>query len=259
MTILSCEQLSFVRNKQPLLSAIDWQVEETQNWAILGLNGAGKSLLLQLITGQLWPSSGKLTVLGTVFGQSSIPELRQKIAWISPAYLNEFPEHETAEKIVVSGYFASVGVYQKVSDEQLTAAKKLLVELGLEEVIGRTFHTLSQGQKQLVGIARSLINRPKLLILDEPTNGLDLFAREEFLARLHQLVTNKQIPNLVLVTHHTEEITTDFTHVLLLRDGQIVHQGLREECLTTAHLSSFYQKEVVILPYKDTRFLVYPA
>ncbi len=112
MTILSCEQLSFVRNEQPLLSAIDWQVEETQNWAILGLNGAGKSLLLQLITGQLWPSSGKLMVLGTVFGQSSIPELRQKIAWISPAYLNEFPEHETTEKIVVSGYFASVGVYQ---------------------------------------------------------------------------------------------------------------------------------------------------
>lgn len=259
MTILSCEALSFVRNQQPLLTDINWQVEENQNWAILGLNGAGKSLLLQLITGQLWPSSGKLTVLDTVFGQSSIPKLRQKIAWISPAYLNQFHGQETAEEIVVSGYFSSVGLYQTVTNEQFDHAKQLLHELGLKTIIGRSFQMLSQGQKQLVGIARALINRPKLLILDEPTNGLDLFAREDFLQRLHQLIAQKQIPNLVLVTHHTEEITTDFSHVLLLRDGKVMYQGQRDECLTTAHLSSFYQREVVILPYKNQRFLVYPV
>jgi iron complex transport system ATP-binding protein len=258
MSIINCTDVSFYRNEVPLLHNVNWQVEESENWAILGLNGAGKSLLLQLVTGQLWPSRGQLEVLGNVFGECSIPELQQRVAWVSGAFMNSLPGYEKTERIVLSGYFNSVGIHKEFTEAHLNAAKEILVRMGMEQLIGKQYQVLSQGQRQMVAIARALINRPEVLILDEPTNGLDLFAREELLSRIHDLIERKIVPTLILVTHHTEEITPDFNKIMMLRQGEVIHQGNREDCFKEDILTDFYQRPVGIMPYTEDRVIAMP-
>lgn len=258
MPIISLENVQLIRNHKFLLNQIQWQVEQGENWALLGLNGAGKTLLLQIITGNLWPSSGKVTVLGEVFGQTSLPELSKRIGWISSALQVRLRANEFAEQIVLSGKFASIGIYQKYEPEDLLRAKNLLEHLEAASLIGKTYGQLSQGERQIVLIARGLMAEPELLILDEPCTGLDLFARERLLQQIAHLSFLPQAPTILFVTHHTEEILPFISHVCLLRSGEIFAQGLREDLLSTEMLQDFYQQAVTIEPYADNRYIVSP-
>lgn len=258
MNVFSFENVSFIRDKKVLLKDISWEVKNHENWAILGLNGAGKTLLLQLLSGYLWPSKGRLTVLGEVFGHTSIPELQRRIGWVSTALQYRFKNHELAEKIVLSGKFASIGIYQKYSKEDLEKAMSLLMDLGGSSLIGKKYEVLSQGERQLVLIARALMTQPELLILDEPCNGLDLFAREELLTKIEQLAQQKKKPTLLYVSHHTEEILPCFSQLLLLKKGEIFSAGQQKELFNEKLLADFYEEPVQIIPVKDQRFTVYP-
>lgn len=256
--VIDFQNVDFIRNQQKLLTQINWQVKRGEHWGILGLNGAGKSLLLQLITGNLWPSSGKLTVLGEVFGQTSIPELNQRIGWVTSLLQQRIPQHEVAEKIVLSGKFASFGIYQDYQASDLAQAKAQLEQLQVAHVIGQPFGILSQGQKQLVLIARALMANPELLILDEPCNGLDLFAREDLLKQINQLLLAQGGPTLLYVTHHTEELPQALNQLLMLKNGQIFAKGATQQLLTYEKLQNFYQREIQLLPLADHRIAVLP-
>ncbi len=258
MAILTFEEVSFIRNQVPLLNKIDWQIQEGENWGILGLNGAGKTLLLQLITGSLWPSKGKLTVLDQVFGQTSIPELSKRIGWVSTALQYRLNVNDTAERIVLSGKFASIGIYQAFTEADLNQAKEILISLDAESLIGKNYHFLSQGERQIVLIARALMAEPELLILDEPCNGLDLFAREELLIKVDHLMRQPDAPGLLFVTHHTEEILPFISHVMMLKDGEIFAKGEREEIMTPEVLPKFYDKPVKIYNLSEQRKMILP-
>ncbi|MCD5001230.1 ABC transporter ATP-binding protein [Enterococcus saccharolyticus] len=259
MAILTFEDVSFIRKQQALLNHISWQINEGENWGILGLNGAGKTLLLQLITGSLWPYKGRLTVLDQVFGQTSIPELSKRIGWVSTALQYRLNVNDTAERIVLSGKFASIGIYQKFTQEDLNTAKEILVSLDAESLIGKNYHFLSQGERQIVLIARALMAEPELLILDEPCNGLDLFAREELLIKIDHLMRQPDAPGLLFVTHHTEEILPIISHVMMLKNGEIFAKGLREEMMTEALLPKFYDKPITMYALSEQRKVVLPA
>ena len=138
MPIIELENVNYIREKNPLIQQINWTINPGEHWAILGLNGAGKTLLLQIITGNLWPSKGKVTVLGEVFGQTSIPELSKRIGWVSTTLQVRLRMNETAENIVLSGKFASIGLYQHYTLEELQQAKQVLVSLGAATIIGKT-------------------------------------------------------------------------------------------------------------------------
>lgn len=259
MTILSFKQVSLIRQKKPLLKNINWQIEDHQNWAILGLNGAGKTLLLQLITGALWPSEGRLEVLGEVFGKTSIPELQKRIGWVSTALQYRIRNSELAELIVLSGKFASIGIYQKYSQQELEQAKSILRSFDAEHLIGRPYQLLSQGERQIVLIGRALMANPELLILDEPCNGLDLFAREELLMKIQLLAEQKNSPNLLFVTHHTEELLPLFNHLMMIKNGEIFAQGNRNELFTKEKLTAFYEKPIRFQEITKERLMVFPA
>lgn len=259
MKIVEFENVSLIREKKNLLNNISWTVKPKQNWAILGLNGAGKTLLLQLICGYLWPSSGHLEVLGHVFGKASIPELQSKIGWVSSTLHYQIKNSETAEKIVLSGKFASIGIYQSYSEADLLQAKEQLIKAGGRSLIGKKFPVLSQGERQLVLIARALMANPDLLILDEPCNGLDLFAREKLLQQIQAIAEEVKSPSLIYVTHHTEEILPCFNHLMLMKDGAIFAKGTREELFTEVRLSDFYSESIQIIPLKNDRLTVYPT
>ncbi|MBX8938087.1 ABC transporter ATP-binding protein [Enterococcus gilvus] len=258
MEILAFEQVQFVRQQNALLQDINWRIEAGEDWAVLGLNGAGKSLMLNMISGNLWPSSGKLTVLGEVFGETSIPDLTKRIGWVSQSLQERIHREEQAEYIVLSGKFASIGIYQNYSEADMTEAKQLLVSLGAKKLIGKVYQVLSQGEKQIVLIARALMAKPELLILDEPCNGLDLFAREDLLSRIKKMKQPADAPSLLYVTHHTEEILPLLNHVLMIRDGKIFKQGKRAELLNETVLNDFYQRPIAIHEMKDDRMMVIP-
>ena len=258
MPIIELEDVSYIREKNPLLQQINWTINPGEHWAILGLNGAGKTLLLQIITGNLWPSKGKVTVLGEVFGQTSIPELSKRIGWVSTALQVRLRMNETAENIVLSGKFASIGLYQHYTLEELQQAKQVLMSLGAATVIGKTYQQLSQGERQIVLIARALMAKPALLILDEPCTGLDLFAREELLQRIEKLASEPHAPTILFVTHHTEEIMPFISHIALLKEGHFFKQGPREELLQSALLQAFYQRAIEVTPYTEERYMITP-
>ncbi|EAF1498120.1 ABC transporter ATP-binding protein [Listeria monocytogenes] len=252
------ENVYLKRDNKTILSDINWVVNEKENWAILGLNGSGKTTLLQLLNGYLWPSSGRLQVLGHIFGQTSLPELRKSIGWVSNALDHQLKDYELSEQIVLSGKFASIGIYAKVTADELALAKKWLIDCGGISLIGKPYKILSQGERQIVLIARALMASPKLLILDEPCNGLDLFAKERLLERIKKIAELPESPTMLFVTHHTEEILSCFDNIILLRDGEITHHGKTENLLTEEVLQDFYQKPVELIRIKDGSIAVYP-
>jgi iron complex transport system ATP-binding protein len=257
MNAFDFKDVSFIRDKKTLLNNVNWTVSSSENWAILGLNGAGKTLLLQLICGYLWPSAGRLEVLGEVFGHTSIPELQRRIGWVSTALQYRMKNWETAERIVLSGKFASIGIYQTYTNEDLEQAKMILINAGGASLIGKKYEVLSQGERQLVLISRALMASPELLILDEPCNGLDLFAREKLLTQIQQIATQKNHPTLLYVTHHTEEILPCFEHLMLLKDGEIFAKGARDTLFNEKTFTAFYSEPIQIVSLQEDRFAVY--
>ncbi|EHL98534.1 ABC transporter, ATP-binding protein [Lentilactobacillus parafarraginis F0439] len=256
--ILRFDDVSVTRGKKKILHHIDWQVNQNENWAILGLNGAGKTTMLKMIHGDLWPTTGRLEVLGGVFGHTNIPELKTKIGWVSNALQDMLHQGDLVDFIVLSGKFASIGIYQQFSQADLDEARQILIDMGGEKLLGKSYEVLSQGERQLVLIARAMMAHPQLLILDEPCNGLDLFAREELLKRVGKIAEMPNRPALLLVSHYTEELLPCFNNVLLLRQGHIIQKGKRADVLNEESLTHFYQKPIQTVKITGNRLAVYP-
>ncbi|WP_288530505.1 ABC transporter ATP-binding protein [uncultured Secundilactobacillus sp.] len=256
--VLKFDDVSVTRGNRQIIKHLSWEVNTGENWAILGLNGAGKTTMLKMIQGDLWPTSGRLEVLGGVFGHTSIPELKTKIGWVSTALQDQLHPGDRVEDIALSGKFASIGIYQPVTAADIEEATAILTQMGGAKLIGKPYAVLSQGERQLVLIARAMMAHPQLLILDEPCNGLDLFAREELLQRVAAIAQLPNAPALLLVSHYTEEILPCFKHVLLLRQGEIVRSGPRQRVLTVDNLSAFYQKPIQTVTVRGDRLAVYP-
>lgn len=243
--IIDLKDVSIIRNKEYLLKDINWTIEDGEHWAILGLNGAGKTMLLNMLNGYIFPSKGQLKVLGKTVGQYDMRKLRKSIGWVSSSIQEKFHNYSTAMDIVLSGKFATLDLYDEISEEDRRLAKESLEKLGISSLANREFRTFSQGEKQRILIARGLMAQPKLLILDEPCTGLDLIAREKLLEIIKNLAEDEKAPTLIYVTHHTEEILPNFSHTLLLREGQIYMAGNTDEVLTEGNLSDFYEFPIV--------------
>jgi iron complex transport system ATP-binding protein len=256
--ILAFRDVSLERGDKTILDHIDWTIQPKQNWAILGLNGAGKTTMLKMIHGDLWPSNGELEVLGGVFGHTSIPELTKRIGWVSTALQDWLHPGDLVEKIVLSGKFASIGLYERYTKADLQAAKDVLSEMGGERLIGKTYQVLSQGERQLAMIARAMMAKPELLILDEPCNGLDLFAREALLQRVATIAERPDSPALLFVSHYTEELLPCFQNVMLLKNGAVFAQGTRQDLLTPEKLGEFYAAPIQLTAIGTERVAVYP-
>ena len=258
MIQLSLTNVSLERQNKKLLNNVTWQVNKGEHWAILGLNGSGKTSLLKLITAEYWTSQGSVEVLGNQFGGTDISNMRTKIGIVGSFIAERLSPHMLAEKIVLTGKYKSSILYTEYGEKELEEARQMLISIGGEHLLGRIYASLSQGEKQLLLIARSLMESPEILILDEATSGLDLFAREKLLRQIEQITNLPKAPTILYVTHHAEEITRSFTHVLLLKKGNIIAQGPKEQVLTEDILSNFYDQTVSIVPLGDDRIYIKP-
>lgn len=238
--IIDIKDVSWKRDNKTILNGMTWQVRPGEHWSLLGLNGSGKTTLLNLVNGYMWPTTGEVSVLGERFGEVDLRELRKKIGWVSTSLQQKLYGHQTAEHIVLSGKFATIGLYDRTDEQDRGKALELMTFLGCETLLDRTYDTLSQGERQKVLIARALMAEPKLLILDEPCTGLDIFSREQLLQMIERITEQPDGPTLIYVTHHIEEIVPCFTHTLLIKKGEIYNSGATADLLTSATLSSFF-------------------
>ncbi|MDW8742704.1 ABC transporter ATP-binding protein [Streptococcus suis] len=256
--IISMKNVSYRRQGKNLLEDINWEFKEGERWAILGLNGAGKSTLLRILMAEFWKSSGDLTVLGVEFGRGDIPSLRTKIGVVGSFLAERFPIDLTAEQIVLTGKYKSSILYKEYGQAEIDEATAMLREIRAGHLIGRTYASLSQGERQLLLIARSLMENPAILILDEATVGLDLLARERLLQHIDHICQLPTAPAIIYVTHHAEEITSNFSHVLLLKEGKVLTQGPKEKILTPELLGDFYGNQVELIELGEERIFIKP-
>ena len=253
--IIEAKQISVIRDSKYILKDVNWSVKTGEHWAILGFNGSGKTSLLALINGYLFPSKGEIQVLGKTFGKYDWRELRKSIGWVSTALQERLYGNETVENIVLSGKYASLRLFDEPSREDRDFAISILERLDSLELLNRTYGTLSQGEKQKVLIARGLMSSPRLLILDEPCTGLDIFAKEKLLSIIEKICREKDAPTLIYVTHVIEEILPAFSHTLLLRRGQVHSSGETSSVLTKENLSDFFEASVYFEKLGDRMFM----
>lgn len=245
--VLRLSSVSVVRGGSRLLDNVDWSVREGERWVVLGPNGAGKTTLLQLASTYLFPSRGSVDVLGERLGLVDVFEVRPRIGLTSAALAERLPSDELVLDVVLTGAWAMTGRWRERYDEtDAQRAQRLLRQVGVEELVHRTFGTLSEGERKRVQIARALMADPELLLLDEPAAGLDLGGREDLVGRLSALAHDDRAPAMVLVTHHVEEIPSGFTHALLLRGGRVVSAGSMEQTLTAQRLSTTFGLELAL-------------
>lgn len=238
--VLEVAHLRIQRGRTVILDDISWRVDPGQHWVILGANGSGKTSLLSALTGYFMPTAGEIAVLGWHYGESDWRELRKRIGLVSSSIRQMMADTEPALETVVSGKYAMIDFWGKPTTADRAQARRILRQIECLHLAERPWSVLSQGERQRILIGRALMARPKLLILDEPCAGLDPAAREQFLSFLERLGRNRTAPTLVLVTHHVEEITPVFSHVLILKKGRLLAAGRKADCLKSKLLGEAF-------------------
>ncbi len=209
------KNVTVIHGGREIISGFDWTVEQGQNWKISGPNGCGKSTLVNLVTGD-HPQcySNEVTVMGQRRGTGeTIWDIKSLIGIVSPSLHQQHRVGVTALSVVVSGFYDSVGVYQKVEPEHLAKAKAWLELIGMADCQKRVFRSLSYGQQRLLLIARALVKKPPLLILDEPCQGLDAMNRALVLTVIDR-IASLSLAQIIYITHEPEDRLECITHEL---------------------------------------------
>ena len=234
----------WVANGPTILDNLTWHVGIGERWALLGPNGSGKSTTLSLAGAVRHPSRGRASVLGSQFGKTDIPKLRESIGYVESGA--QSLDWLTGEEVVLTGIGSTLRpLWWNYTDEHRSRAREMLDLLGCGDLAEREIKTCSQGERGRIRIARALITRPRLLLLDEPAVGLDLAAREALIAALDRLAVEQPEMTMVIVSHHLEELPGSTTHALLLNNGRSVAEGRINEVLTSEHLSTCFGLPVV--------------
>ena len=239
---LSLRDVTLVREGRAILDSVTWTVGASERWVVLGRNGCGKSTLMKIASLYLHPSSGEVDVLGETLGRTDVRSLRKRIGVASSGMADQLRSDLIAADVVMTAKNAALETWWHTYDEaDRQRARDCLERMEIGRLADRSFATLSSGEKQRVLLARTLMPEPGLLLLDEPTAGLDLAGREDLVRTLGVLAAGVDTPATVLVTHHVEEIPEGFTHVLMLSEGRVLSAGTLDDVLTEANLSQCFE------------------
>jgi iron complex transport system ATP-binding protein len=239
--ILDLDGVGVRRGGTAILADIAWAVAAGERWVVVGPNGAGKSTLVAIAATTLFPSSGRVEVLGGELGAMDARTLRPRIGIASALLAGRLEPDQAAREVVLTGLTGALAPWwDRFSEEDRDRADGLLGRLGVDGLAERPFGTLSTGERQRVLLARALMPDPELVLVDEPAAGLDLRAREELVDALAAMAAASRPAAIVLVTHHLEEVPPGFGHALVLARGRVVSAGPIGEALTDASLTAAY-------------------
>jgi ABC-type molybdenum transport system, ATPase component/photorepair protein PhrA len=246
--VLELCHASVVKNDRRILDDLNLVIREGEHTAIVGPNGAGKSSLMKLLTLHNYAvvnRDGPPAV--RVFGRDrwNVFELRALLGIVSSDLHHSFVQGNemgriTGHTAVVSGFFASQGLFfhQDVSDEMSRRASAALARMRASHLAEKPLDQMSTGEARRVLIARALVVEPRALVLDEPTTGLDIVARYEFMQLVRSIA--REGTTVIIVTHHIDEIIPEIERVVLLQQGRITHNGPKSEVLTSENLSQTF-------------------
>jgi iron complex transport system ATP-binding protein len=252
--LLALSHATVLRGGRPVLDDLSFEIREGEHTAILGPNGSGKSSFIRLVNRQDYPlpkHDGESAI--RILGQDrwDLFELRAQLGIVSADLHQAFlvasgGGRRHGREVVLSGFFASQGVFshQKVTPAMVERADQALALVEAGHLASKRIEEMSTGEARRILIARALVPNPRALLLDEPTTGLDLAARQHFLTMLQDLA--RQGRTVLLVTHHIEEILPEIQRVILLREGRVFLDGPKGEVLTAARLSALYGTAVVL-------------
>lgn len=234
-----------LRDGKRILGPLTWSLESGERWVVIGPNGAGKTTFLQIAAAMLHPSEGRVEILGERIGRVDLFELRTRIGICSSALSELLPPEELALDLVMTAAYGISGRWREEYDLWDESRAKALLDLfGVRELAGRSYGTLSEGERKRVQIARSIMTNPEILLLDEPAAGLDLGGREDILSRISNFLDQSEGPASIIVTHHIEEIPAGTTHLLMLKEGEVFASGPISSVLTEANLSQLFGIEI---------------
>lgn len=255
---LELDDVSFVRDGRRIVDRVTLRVRPDENWLVLGLNGSGKTTLLRIAAMYEHPSSGTVRVLGEELGRTDVRRLRRRVGYASAALASQFRAELDALDVVMTARYAALEPWwHRYDDADRAQARACLDQMGVGHLAARTLGTLSSGEQQRVFLARTLMNDPGVILLDEPSARLDLQGREQLVGALGDVAADPAAPPFVLVTHHVEEVPTGVTHALLIRDGRAISQGPLDEALTTDALSECFDTPLVLERRADGRLTAF--
>jgi len=248
------DDLHVVRGETRILDGVSCTMPRGRCSAILGPNGCGKTTFTRTLSGQMFITAGELRVLGQTIGRTDMRDLRRRIAVVNPT-TDSADAHVSgavvdaqlsATHAVCTGFFATVGLYDRPTDDQRSRARHMLQQVGLGHRLDHRVALLSTGEQRRCLIARALVSHPELLILDEPTAGLDVRGREQVLATIERILAAPNPPTVLFITHHVEELSPRTVQVMLMRDGRFNAIGPPQEVITPETLTETFGCKVFV-------------
>jgi iron complex transport system ATP-binding protein len=245
-TVLELADVTFRRDGKQIIDGISLTVKAGEHWALLGPNGAGKSTLLGFCAAVTFPTSGTVRILGEQMGRVDLARLRHAIGHVNPRHRLQYSL--TVREVVLTGITATIDIPMRWMPrrDELDRAEAMVASVGLSRKANDPWPTLSQGERGRALIARALISDPRLLLLDEPTTGLDVAAREQLLETMDSLDDTHPDVASILVTHHLEELPTTTTHALLIAEGRTVASGPARDVVTTDNVTAAFAHPVQV-------------
>ena len=251
MKLLNCEALSVkIANKQ-VCNNLSLTVNSGENWAILGINGCGKTTLLHTLAGLLPAVSGEINISETPLTQLSRKEIAQQISLLLQHQEDLFPG--TVLESVLIGRHPHLQSWQWESEQDHALALSTLDLLGLSSFSDRSILTLSGGERQRVALATLLVQQTKLRLLDEPVNHLDIHHQH---AVLKTLTSNHQEGANIFVLHDVNLAAQYCDHALLIYSNGETRQGLCTEILTEKNLTELYQYPLQKIQHNEQTFFI---
>ena len=244
---LDLRNVNVARGDRIVLHDVNLNIRAGEHVAIMGPNGCGKSTLILTMTCQIYPIV-QPGMHVEIFGRDrwDLTQLRRHFGVVGAELPGERTAVTTGIDAVTAGFFSASTLWPNlhVTDEMRIRAAEALERIEATHLSQQLVGTMSAGEKRRIVIARALVHRPRQLLLDEPSNALDLAAQRELRETLRRLA--RQGTGLVLVTHHLGDILPEVERIILMRDGRIVADGPREELLTDARLSELFRAPVRI-------------
>jgi iron complex transport system ATP-binding protein len=250
------EDVSVVRRGRPILADVSLQVAAGSCCAVLGPNGSGKSTLLAVLSGYLWPSRGTVRIGEHVYGKVDLAHVRRAIGLIEPSRSPAFDERMSVREVIATGLFGTIRLplHEDIAPQAWQRVDAEIGQFGLDAFADNAFSLLSTGEQMKALLARAMVAEAGLLLLDEPTAGLDMGARAGCIGVLDRLLSRAAPPTVVIVSHHLDELPRAVAQVVLLKDGSVLADGPAGAVLTTAHLSRLFDCRVQVFQ-SDGRYV----
>ena len=247
--VICVSDISVFKGERTLISDISLSLTQSAHWIVFGPNGCGKTTLLSVLTGHVWASKGCVSILGNELGRSDIREIRKFVGRVNyPLQLAFQRAAYLVSDVVVSGFFDSIGMqFEASTPEQEAAVSEILDRLDAADFKDRVFRELSYGEQKRILLARALVHSPKLLVLDEPYEGLDLVAKNAFFDCVQRLIDGNSQLSTLWTTHHLDEIPEFCSKALLLKSGRQSFQGDSHEAFSQERLSKLFDTEIQIV------------